>query len=165
MASRRSRLELIFDILLAIQNKGGKIKPTHLMYKSNLSHKLLNNYLEELIRRGLINTEEEFSKKKQKSNKSVLITEKGLNFLAAYRKEYVKYVEDVEGGKKVNKENKVEIEVLQQRVEVSFVVSRPNLEVSELREKMTLLIYIESAETLISHQDIVRYLNLEAPYF
>ncbi|HLD00541.1 MAG TPA: hypothetical protein VJC39_02250 [Candidatus Nanoarchaeia archaeon] len=84
---------------------------------------------------------------------------------AAYRKEYVKYVEDVEGGKKVNKENKVEIEVLQQRVEVSFVVSRPNLEVSELREKMTLLIYIESAETLISHQDIVRYLNLEAPYF
>ncbi|HLD00542.1 MAG TPA: winged helix-turn-helix domain-containing protein [Candidatus Nanoarchaeia archaeon] len=86
MASRRSRLELIFDILLAIQNKGGKIKPTHLMYKSNLSHKLLNNYLEELIRRGLINTEEEFSKKKQKSNKSVLITEKGLNFLAEFRR-------------------------------------------------------------------------------
>ena len=49
MATRRSRLELIFDILLAIQNKGGTIKPTHLMYKSNLSHKLLNNYIEELI--------------------------------------------------------------------------------------------------------------------
>ena len=52
MAARRSRLELIFDILLAIQNKGGRIKPTHLMYKSNLSHKLLNNYLQELIEKG-----------------------------------------------------------------------------------------------------------------
>ena len=54
MGSRRSRLELIFDILLAIQNKGGEIKPTHLMYKSNLSHKLLNAYLEELINKEMV---------------------------------------------------------------------------------------------------------------
>lgn len=86
MGARRSRLELIFDILLAIQNKGGRIKPTHLMYKSNLSHKLLNNYLEELMAKELIVIEEEFTKKKQKSNKKVVITDKGLGFLAEFRR-------------------------------------------------------------------------------
>ena len=86
MGSRRSRLELIFDILLAIQNKGGEIKPTHLMYKSNLSHKLLNNYLDELIGKELVIIQEEESRKKQKSTKTVLITEKGISFLAEFRR-------------------------------------------------------------------------------
>ena len=86
MASRRSRLELIFDILLAIQNKGGTIKPTHLMYKSNLSHKLLNNYLDELIQKELVAIVEEVSRKKKKSSKKVIITEKGSSFLAEFRR-------------------------------------------------------------------------------
>jgi predicted transcriptional regulator len=86
MGSRRSRLELIFDILLAIQNKGGRIKPTHLMYKSNLSHKLLNSYLEELIQKELVIIEEVQVKKKQNVNKTVIITEKGLGFLAEFRR-------------------------------------------------------------------------------
>ena len=86
MASRRSRLELVFDILLAIQNKGGTIKPTHLMYKSNLSHKLLNNYLEELLGKGMVVVQEEPAKKKKKGLKKVVITEKGLNFLAEFRR-------------------------------------------------------------------------------
>ena len=86
MGSRRSRLELIFDILLAIQNKGGRIKPTHLMYKSNLSHKLLNNYLEELMGKELVAIEEEFSRKKETATKTVIITDKGLQFLAEFRR-------------------------------------------------------------------------------
>ncbi|MFH1276069.1 MAG: winged helix-turn-helix domain-containing protein [Candidatus Woesearchaeota archaeon] len=86
MSSRRSRLELIFDILLAIQNKGGRIKPTHLMYKSNLSHKLLNNYLDELIGKELVMIQEEIVKKKKTPNKVVLITDKGLGFLAEFRR-------------------------------------------------------------------------------
>ncbi len=86
MTNRRSRLELIFDILLAIQNKGGRIKPTHLMYKSNLSHKLLNAYLDELMERELIRIDEEIVKKKMKSTKTVLITDKGLSFLAEFRR-------------------------------------------------------------------------------
>ena len=86
MGSRRSRLELIFDILLAIQNKGGKIKPTHLMYKSNLSHKLLNNYLEELIGKELVAIEDVLVKKKRAPSKVVIITEKGLGFLAEFRR-------------------------------------------------------------------------------
>ena len=86
MGVRRSRLELIFDILLSVQNKGGEIKPTHLMYKSNLSHKLLNQYLEELIRKDLIAIEEEFHKKRESPSKVIKLTEKGSVFLAEYRR-------------------------------------------------------------------------------
>ncbi len=86
MGARRSRLELIFDILLAIQNKGGRIKPTHLMYKSNLSHKLLNTYLEELIGKELVEIDEEFQRKRKTSTKMVVITDKGLGFLAEFRR-------------------------------------------------------------------------------
>jgi len=86
MGARRSRLELVFDVLLAIQNKGGQIKPTHLMYKSNLSHKLLNSYLEELIQKELVIIEEEVVKKRKRPSKLVKITEKGLAFLAEFRR-------------------------------------------------------------------------------
>ena len=86
MSARRSRLELIFDILSAIQNKGGVIKPTHLMYKSNLSHKLLNNYMEELIGKELIVIEEFQVKKRKSLSKVVKITDKGLGFLEEFRR-------------------------------------------------------------------------------
>jgi len=84
MAGRRSRLELVFDILVAIQNKGGKIKPTHLMYKSNLSHKLLSNYLDELIKKEMISIE--IIETKKSTSKMVHITDKGLGFLAEFRR-------------------------------------------------------------------------------
>ena len=81
---RRSRLELIYDILLSIQNKGGTIKPTHLMYKSNLSHKLLNAYIEELLTKEMIHIED--IKTKKSTAKMVHITDKGLGFLAEFRR-------------------------------------------------------------------------------
>lgn len=56
------------------------------MYKSNLSHKLLNSYLEELIQKEMVTIQEEFVKKKKAANKSVIITEKGLEFLAEFRR-------------------------------------------------------------------------------
>ena len=84
-SSRRSRLELVFDILQAIQNKGGQIKPTHLMYKSNLSHKLLNSYLDELITKEMIEILE-IEGKKKKISKMVALTEKGSGFLAEFRR-------------------------------------------------------------------------------
>lgn len=85
-AIRRSRLELIFDILSAIQLRGGRIKPTHLMYKSNLSHKLLNTYLDELLGKELVRLEEELKKKNKGVSKVVAITDKGLDFLAEFRR-------------------------------------------------------------------------------
>lgn len=86
MGARRSRLELIFDILLSVQNKGGKIKPTHLMYKSNLSHKLLNAYLEELIQKEMIMIEETYNRKSKNTNKMIALTDKGSSFLAEFRR-------------------------------------------------------------------------------
>ena len=56
------------------------------MYKSNLSHKLLNSYLEELIEKELVMIQEEMVRKKQGPNKMVVITEKGLGFLAEFRR-------------------------------------------------------------------------------
>lgn len=87
MSSRRSRLELIFDILLAITDKGGRIKPTHLMYKSNLSHKLLQGYLDELLDKELVAVIEEAAKKKKTTpSRMVHITDKGIEFVAEFRK-------------------------------------------------------------------------------
>ncbi len=74
--AKRSKIDIIIDILKAINEKGGKIKPTHLMYKSNLSHTQMKRYLSELEEKGLI---EEIEEKKDK--KKISITDKGRNFL------------------------------------------------------------------------------------
>ena len=51
---RRGKLEIIADILRSIQNKRGTIKPTHLLYKSNLSHAKLKEYVNILLEKGMI---------------------------------------------------------------------------------------------------------------
>jgi|TARA_B100001964_G_C14225248_1_gene597291 predicted transcriptional regulator len=74
-------MDIINDMLNSIQQKGGRIKPTHLMYKANLSHKLLNSYLEELI------TKEMISKVDGKTgNHYIIIKDKGIDFLNHFRK-------------------------------------------------------------------------------
>jgi predicted transcriptional regulator len=79
MAQRRSRIDIINDILAAIQRKGGKIKPTHLMYKANLSHKLMTSYLEELMEKALVD------EIKEKTNKYLIITDDGYKFLQKFK--------------------------------------------------------------------------------
>jgi predicted transcriptional regulator len=54
MAKKRTRIEIINGILQTINDKKGRIKQTHLMYKVNLSHKLMKSYLEELISKEMI---------------------------------------------------------------------------------------------------------------
>ncbi|MBL7055285.1 hypothetical protein ISS07_00055 [Candidatus Woesearchaeota archaeon] len=51
---RRGKLEIIADVLKSIQQKNGKIKPTHLLYKSNLSHAKLKEYTKTLLEKGMI---------------------------------------------------------------------------------------------------------------
>jgi predicted transcriptional regulator len=75
MERKRSRLDIINDILKAIQDKKGEIKPTHLMYKANLSHTQMNNYLEELMAKNFIR------KIKVKDKDYIAITEKGYQFI------------------------------------------------------------------------------------
>jgi predicted transcriptional regulator len=67
-------------MLLAIVNKGGTIKPTHLLYKSNLSHTLIKEYIRELISKKLIMEQPE------KRGKSFRITDKGRQFSREYKK-------------------------------------------------------------------------------
>jgi len=78
MNLKRDRLQVIHDILEAIRNKNGKIKPTHILYKANLSHQMLDEYLTELISKGFI-TEE-----KSKQGKTYSLTQKGFEYLNKY---------------------------------------------------------------------------------
>ena len=79
MERKRSRIDIIVDMLASIQNHGGEIKPTHLMYKSNLSHGQMSLYLEELLEKHFV------EKIKKKDYDYVIITEKGINFFHKLR--------------------------------------------------------------------------------
>jgi predicted transcriptional regulator len=57
MNKKRDRLQVIYDILKVIRDKNGKIKPTHILYKSNLSHQMMDEYLNELLEKDFINEE------------------------------------------------------------------------------------------------------------
>lgn len=69
-------MDIIQDILETVQNKGGKIKPTRLMYKANLSYIQMNSYLDELIKQDLIKREKE----EKKDTHLVVITDRGHSF-------------------------------------------------------------------------------------
>ncbi|HLC32169.1 MAG TPA: DUF4364 family protein [Candidatus Nanoarchaeia archaeon] len=79
MAKKRTKLEIIHDILRVVKEKSGKIKPTHILYKSNLSHQMLEEYLSELIEKEFI------TEIKVKKERSYAITPKGSQFLEQYR--------------------------------------------------------------------------------
>jgi predicted transcriptional regulator len=79
MGERREKLDIIKDILEAIRDKGGIIKPTHLLYKSNLSHDSMKRYVSELMDKGMLEEVED------KSIKKFSITDKGLKFLSDYK--------------------------------------------------------------------------------
>jgi len=76
---KRDRLTIIHDILQVIMQKP-KAKPTHILYKSNLSHQMLTEYINELIEKGFI------TEKKEKNTKSYTLTDKGYNFISDYSK-------------------------------------------------------------------------------
>lgn len=78
--AKRSRVELMYDMLKAIEQKGGSIKRTHLLYKANLSHDALKRYLKELMDGHLV---EETTIKKERR---YVLTEKGFKFLQEYQR-------------------------------------------------------------------------------
>ncbi len=76
---KRDRIDIIADMLFSIQEKGGEIKPTHLMYKANLAHRQMKSYLEELIMKNLV------KKVQKKDYEYIIITDLGLKFVEKIR--------------------------------------------------------------------------------
>jgi len=81
MSKKRDRLQVIHDILEVIRDKGERIKPTHILYKSNLSHQMMQIYLNELIGKGFI-----LEKETPKGGKTYALTERGFEYLKEYQK-------------------------------------------------------------------------------
>lgn len=77
--AKRDRLDIIADMLSAIQEKHGAIKPTHLMYRSNLSHSQMQSYLDDLLGRELV------EKVKKGAYDYIAITDKGHSFVGKLR--------------------------------------------------------------------------------
>lgn len=78
MQRKRNRLDIIYDMLYTISNKGGRIKPTHLMYKANLSHTQMKLYLEELMEKSLVEEEA------RAGRTMLVITQKGFSFIQQF---------------------------------------------------------------------------------
>ncbi len=76
---QRSALRINLDILNAIREEGNA-KPTHILYKANLSHDRLVRYLDELTSKGLIEVQQEGE------NRLYRITSKGVSFLIEMRR-------------------------------------------------------------------------------
>jgi len=79
MHRKRDRLQVIYDILLAIQEKGGTIRPTQLLYKSNLSYGMMEEYLIELISKNFVIF------KQTKDVKTYSITQRGYEYITKYK--------------------------------------------------------------------------------
>ena len=79
MTKKRERLEVIRDILKTIrQNR--QIKPTRLLFASNLSPQMFKDYINELISKGFISLDID-----KKEKKTFSLTKKGQDFLEQYR--------------------------------------------------------------------------------
>ena len=76
---RRSKLEMYVDILKVLAQRG-PLKLTHIMYKANVNCSVLSEYLEFLLKQGLV--EERVLKK---SRTIYAVTQHGLTVLKAFR--------------------------------------------------------------------------------
>jgi predicted transcriptional regulator len=73
-------MQVIADVLRAIEKEGGVCKPTHILYKANLSHKLLKEHLNLLIKKGFVEIVLEDNRTLYK------ITDEGRKFMGEFRK-------------------------------------------------------------------------------
>lgn len=76
---KRERLEVIRDILVAVRDSR-EIKPTRLLYASNLSPQMFRDYVDELIKKGFLSVN-----LLDNSKKTIKISKKGNDFLEEYK--------------------------------------------------------------------------------
>ena len=76
---QRSVLRINLDILNAVRDEG-EAKPTHILYKANLSHERLVKYLDDLTAKELIEVQHEGD------YRTYRLTPKGVSFLIEMRK-------------------------------------------------------------------------------
>lgn len=79
ITKKRERLEVIKDILTAVRDSR-EIKPTRLLYASNLSPQMFKEYVEELIKKGFLAVNALDNNKK-----TIKISKKGNDFLEEYK--------------------------------------------------------------------------------
>ena len=73
-------MQIYIDILRNLQNSNGSMKKTHIVYKANLTHARLKEYLDFLISKEFI------EEKKAGSETFFMITPKGAKFLVDINK-------------------------------------------------------------------------------
>ena len=76
---KRERLDVIRDILRTIR-ESRQIKPTRLLYASNLSPQMFKEYINELLIKKFIKLDID-----EKEKKTFSLTKKGHDFLQEYR--------------------------------------------------------------------------------
>ncbi|MGA3060137.1 MAG: winged helix-turn-helix domain-containing protein [Candidatus Bathyarchaeia archaeon] len=87
---RRSKLEMYVDILKVLAQRG-PLKLTHVMYKANVNCKVLKEYLDSLIKQGLVE-----QKIIRRERLVYVITQLGVSVLKQFRelKEVLPIVEE-----------------------------------------------------------------------
>ena len=80
MAKKRERLEVIYDILISIRDNSNSVRPTKLLYMSNLSPQMFKEYVKELMDKKFV-VENLNDNKKEYS-----LTKKGFEYLQEYKK-------------------------------------------------------------------------------
>ncbi len=78
-SKKRERLGVIRDILQTVKNNK-QIKPTRLLYASNLSPQMFKEYINELISKKFVKLDIN-----DKEKKTFSLTKKGYDFLQEYR--------------------------------------------------------------------------------
>ena len=79
MSGKRDRIAIMNDMLDIIRQRAGGVKPTHIMYKANLSHEMLTEYITELIKKSLVK-----ETKDKEGKRTYSLTDKGYKFLTDY---------------------------------------------------------------------------------
>ena len=75
--AKRSRLEIIKDILLILQNNRNAMRPTPLLRRYNLSTTRFKEYFIEMKKKGFVEV--------SKEDGMVILTETGMRFLEKYK--------------------------------------------------------------------------------